>query len=137
MRVEMELWHLITLLLAFFSCVGVFGRLLIYQFEKRQQERFTAQEEARKEAEKRQQERFNSQETARKEAQAHWDERFSSLESSAKEWVRIERDFLEWKSNLPMTFVMRDDYVRNQTVIEFKLDSISTRIDNLKVKGGD
>lgn len=30
----MELWQLITLLLAFFSCVGVFGKVLLDQTEK-------------------------------------------------------------------------------------------------------
>ncbi|UCV13801.1 hypothetical protein [Quatrionicoccus australiensis] len=117
MRVEMELWHLITLLLAFFSCVGVFGRLLLGQFEKRQQERFAAQE------------------VARKEAQAHWDERFASLDNSAKEWARVERDFLEFKAVLPMTYVIRDDYVRNQTVIEAKLDALALRLENAQLKG--
>lgn len=117
MMIQMELWHLITLLLAFFSCVGVFGKVLLRQFEKRQNERFEAQE------------------TARKEAQNHWDHRFSTLDSSAREWVRVERDFLEWKAALPMTYVMRDDYVRNQTVIEAKLDAVALRIENIQLKG--
>lgn len=34
-----------------------------------------------------------------------------------------------------MTYVMRDDYVRNQTVIEAKLDSVALRIENLQLKG--
>lgn len=106
MLIQIELWHLITLLLAFFGCVGAFGKLLLAQFEKRQAERFDS-----------------------------WDKRFSSLESAAKEWLRVEREFLEWKADLPMTYVMRDDYVRNQTVIEAKLDSVALRIENLQLKG--
>lgn len=117
MMVQMELWHLITLLLAFFGCVGAFGKLLIAQFEKRQAERFRAME------------------TSRRESSDHWDQRFTSLERAAKEWTRVERDFLEWKADLPMTYVMRDDYVRNQTVIEAKLDSVALRLENLKLKG--
>ena len=39
MKIEMELWHLITLLLAFFGCVGTFGKVLLEMFDKRQAER--------------------------------------------------------------------------------------------------
>lgn len=106
MIVQLELWQLITLLLAFFSAVGFFGRILIAQFEKRQAEQA-----------------------------AHWDQRFTQLENGTKEVARIERDFLEWKSTMPMTYVLRDDYVRNQTVIEAKLDSVMLRIENLQLKG--
>lgn len=115
--IQLEVWHLITLLLAFFSCVCVFGRVLLNQFEKRQDQRFKAQEEARK------------------EAQNHWDQRFSTLEKAAGEWARVERDFLIFKAELPMTFVMRDDYVRNQTVIEAKLDGLALRLENAQLKG--
>jgi hypothetical protein len=117
MMIQIELWHLITLLLAFFGCVGAFGKLLLAQVEKRQAERFKALE------------------AARQTASEHWDQRFTYLENSAKEWVRIERDFLEWKADLPMTYVMRDDYVRNQTVIEAKLDAIAVRQENILLKG--
>ncbi len=128
MLMQIELWHLISLLLAFFGCVAGFGKLLLSQFEKRQAERAVAQEKSLDE-------RFKAQEEARKAAAEHWDQRFSGLESAAKEWVRVEREFLEWKADLPMTYVMRDDYVRNQTVIEAKLDSVALRIENLQLKG--
>lgn len=121
MMMQIELWHLITLLLAFFSCVGVFGRMLLKQFEKGQDQRFNAQEKARVEGQS--------------AAQAHWDQRFSTLEKAASEWSRIERDFLLFKADLPMTFVMRDDYVRNQTVIEAKLDGLALRLENAQLKG--
>lgn len=134
MMIQMELWHLITLLLAFFSCVGGFGALLLKQFEKRQAVSFKAQDDARLAAEKRQDERFESQENARKAAQEHWDQRFSDLSKDVSQVFRLERDFLEWKADLPMTYVMRDDYVRNQTVIEAKLDAVALRIENLQLK---
>lgn len=114
--IQLELWHLITLLLGFFGCVGGFGKILLSQFERRQAERFAAQEDARK------------------QAQDHWDDRFSILEKAARDWVRVERDFLEFQAKLPMTYVMRDDYVRNQTVIEAKLDAVALRIENLQLK---
>jgi hypothetical protein len=117
MLVQIELWHLITLLLSFFGAVAGFGKLLLTQFEKRQAERFAAQEEARN------------------AAAEHWDRRFIQLENVAREWLRVEREFLAFKADLPMTYVMRDDYVRNQTVIEAKLDSVALRLENLQLKG--
>lgn len=117
MKVEMELWHLILLLMAFFGAVWTFGTVLLGQFEKRQDER------------------FEEQERSRKEAQAHWDKKFASMEKSANEWVRLERDLLAFKGELPMTYVMRDDYVRNQTVIEAKLDALALRLENAQLKG--
>jgi len=117
MTVQLELWQLITLLLAFFGAVGGFGKVLLAQFDKRLKER------------------FESMEAAREASGVHWDKRFQGLEDAAKEWTRVERDFLAWKADLPMTFVMRDDYVRNQTVIEAKLDSVALRIENLQLKG--
>jgi hypothetical protein len=117
MMVSLTLWQLIILLLAFFSCVAAFGKILLNQFEKRQAERFEAQEKSRM------------------EAQAHWDQRFSTIDSSSREWARIEKDFLRWQAELPFRYVLRDDYVRNQTVIEAKMDAVITRLENLKLRG--
>lgn len=128
MIVTLELWQLITLLLAFFGCVGAFGSVLLKMFEKRLIERFSAQEKAQKAA-------AESQEKSRMEAQVHWDQRFTSLDSSSREWTRIEKDFLRWQAELPFRYVLRDDYVRNQTVIEAKMDAIATRLENLKLRG--
>lgn len=47
MKIEIELWHLITLLLAFFGCVAGFGKILLGQIDRRLDERFTAQDKAR------------------------------------------------------------------------------------------
>lgn len=119
MMIQMELWHLITLLLAFFSCVGIFGKVLLDQFEKRQGERFAAQE------------------AARQEAQRHWDHKFAGMEASAKEWTRLERDFLTFKADLPFSYVIRSDYARNQTVIEGKIDALALRWENAQLKGAN
>lgn len=117
MMITLELWHLITLLLAFFGCVAGFGKLLLAEFEKRQGERFAAQE------------------VSRQTAQEHWDQRFTTIEKGAAEWARVERDFLKFCAELPMTYVFRSDYVRNQTIIEAKLDSIALRQENILLQG--
>ena len=121
MKIEMELWHLITLLLAFFGCVGAFGKILINQFEKRLSERFKAQEQAREIGSKALQQTLN---------QHLIDER-----NTAAQLISIERDFLTWKAELPLQYVRREDYVRNQTIIEAKLDAVALKIENLQLKG--
>lgn len=60
--------------------------------------------------------------------------RFSAVEAAAKNIQKLERDFLEWKADLPLHYVRREDYVRNQTVIEAKLDALAVRIDNMKLR---
>lgn len=62
-------------------------------------------------------------------------QRFDSLESEAKEWVRLEREFLNFKADLPLHYVRREDYVRGQTVLEAKLDAVFTKIENIQLKG--
>ena len=49
MKIEMELWHLILLLLAFFGCVAGFSKVFLTQLETRLKERFVAQDKARQE----------------------------------------------------------------------------------------
>lgn len=121
MTMQMELWQLFTLLGALFGAVWSFGRVLMRQIDLRLDARFGAQE------------------TAREQAQHHWDARFSGLERSsvmeANKWQRIERDLLSLKADLPVQYVRREDYVRNQTVIEAKLDSVALKIENLQIKG--
>lgn len=122
MTVQLELWQLITLLLAFFGAIWTFGKVLMAQFDQRLDERFKAQEKARE------------------LAQNHWDTQFATIERASREeagqWRRIERDFLSFKADLPVNYVRREDYVRNQTVIEAKLDAVALSIQNIQLKGG-
>lgn len=121
MTIQLELWQLITLLLAFFSCVGIFGKVLLAQFERRLGERFQAQDEAREAGARSLREALN---------QHIIDERKTSAQV-----VSLERDFLNWKAELPVQYVRREDYVRNQTIIEAKLDAVALKIENLQLKG--
>lgn len=62
------------------------------------------------------------------------EQRFSAVEAAAKNIQKLERDFLEWKADLPIQYVRREDYVRNQTVIEAKLDAVAVRIENWQLR---
>jgi len=84
-------------------------------------------------------ERFQAMEAARIEASRHWDNKFAALEQAAsdneQEWRRVERDVLTLKADLPLHYVRREDYVRNQTVIEAKIDGLAIRLENAFLKG--
>lgn len=103
MKIELELWHLISMLLAFFSAVGVFGRVLLGQIDKRLDERFDIQT--------------------------------ALLQGTTGKVDKLERDFLEWRAELPIHYVRREDYVRGQTVIEAKLDALYNKLEVVQMKG--
>ena len=117
----LETRDVIALGLGFMALLGVFGRLLLSQIDRRLEARFDAQDKARA------------------SAKADWDNKFAELaEQNRREsmgWQQLERDFLGWKAELPIQYVRREDYVRNQTVIEAKLDGLALRIENQYLKG--
>lgn len=125
MTLSVDFWQLLAMaigiLTAFISVMFAAGKMLIGQFEKRLDDRFSAQEKSRL------------------EAQAHWDAKFAALEQAsandAKEWQRIEREIMGMKADMPVNYVRRDDYIRNQTIIEAKIDGLAVRIENAILKG--
>lgn len=120
MMVQVEFWQLVLLLIAFFGFLFSAGKVLLSQIDRRLNERFTAMEKTREDASK------------------HWDEKFSmAIEQNRREaegWSNLERDFLRFQAELPLQYVRREDYVRNQTVIEAKLDAVAMRIENLQLR---
>ena len=110
MTIQMELWHLIMLLVSFFGCIGGFGKVLLDQFANRLSEKFAAQE------------------ASRRTAKEDWDRRFGDLDRGQRS---LERDFLGLKADLPIHYVRREDSVRDQTVINAKLDALNARFDLL------
>lgn len=117
----LELWQIITLLLAFFGCVAGFGKVLVEQFERRQAERFAAHDQARAQGQKAMREIFE---------QHLVEERKNSVAVQA-----LERDFLNWKADLPVQYVRREDYVRGQVIIEAKLDGLYNKLEVVQLKG--
>ncbi len=117
----LELWHLVSLLLAFFGAVAAFGKVLLDQVEKRLSERFQAQDQAR--------------EAGAKALRETLDQHMQQEKQTAIQMQSLERDFLTWKAELPVQYVRREDYVRNQTIIEAKLDAVALKIENLQLKG--
>jgi uncharacterized membrane-anchored protein YhcB (DUF1043 family) len=123
--ISVELWQLLAflagLLLSCFGAVFTGGKLLLSQVERRLDERFAAQDEQRRQNQK------------------HLDAKFATLEKAAedeaREWRKIERQVMDLKAELPLSYVRREDYIRNQSVIEAKLDGLALRIENALLKG--
>ena len=61
-------------------------------------------------------------------------EKFAALEESTKELARLEKEFLVFQRDLPLYYVRREDYVRNQSVIESKLDALALKLENWQLK---
>lgn len=110
MRIELELWHLIMMLIAFFGCVTAFGKILLDQFEKRLQERFKAYESIQ-----------------------HTEQ--ASINKNIVAVQALERDFLKWQADMPLQYIRREDYIRGQSVIEAKLDALYNKLEVVQMKG--
>jgi hypothetical protein len=84
-------------------------------------------------------ERFKAMEKARIESTKHLDDKFNALEKAVnaneQEWRRVERDVLTLKADLPLNYVRREDFVRNQTIIEAKIDGLAIKLENIALKG--
>jgi len=127
MTIAVDIWQLIGAMGALLGMVASLiitaSKVLVGQFEKRLDEKFSAME------------------LASSRAQKHWDSQFSALEQAAideaKGWQRLERDIMQMKADLPNIYVRRDDYIRNQSVIEAKLDGLAVRIENALLKGNN
>ena len=83
-------------------------KILVSQFEARLKERFDAQESARN---------AGREESVR---------RTSRIEETTN---RLERELLTLKADLPVQYVRREDAIRQETVINAKLDALATRLD--------
>lgn len=98
MKVEFELWHLITLTLTLAGLFIGLSKMLLAQFERR------------------------------------IDDRLDSIIQESKGWRSVESDVLKLRVELAERYVKRDDYVRGQTVIEAKLDAISSELKNVQIQ---
>lgn len=64
-------------------------------------------------------------------------ERFGQLAADAQGWRTVERELLELRAELPVRYVRREDYIRGQTVIEAKLDAISSELKLVQIQGAN
>ena len=69
---------------------------------------------------------------------AQIDRRITGIEqqnrTESEGWKRIERELLDLRAELPVQYVRREDYVRGQTVIESKLDSLYSKLETIQLR---
>ena len=121
MTVQMEFWQLLTLLLAFFGFVAGSAKVLFSQIDRRLDERFAALEAARQMADSAMQATRNR----------HAEEE----QKVVTRLQALDRDFMQWKAELPLQYVRREDYVRGQTVLEAKMDALYNKLEVVQMKG--
>jgi len=120
--IKVEFRQSVLLLLSFLGFCGAVGKLLLYQIDRRLDAKFTAQEEARKAGDA----------AIHETLKAH----IAEESKNSGQLIELERQILNWKAELPINYVRREDFIRNQTIIEAKLDGLGNKIDATKYKGG-
>ena len=60
--------------------------------------------------------------------QAQQDERQKQQERLQGKVESMEKQLGEFNASLPMTYVLRDDYIRNQVVLEAKIDNMTAKL---------
>lgn len=63
--------------------------------------------------------------------QAQQDERQRAQDKLSEKVEVLENQFAEQKAVLPEKYVLRDDYIRNQAILEAKMDSIQKTLTDL------
>lgn len=60
----------------------------------------------------------------------------AAIRGQDEELRRIDREFLGLRAELAEKYVRREDAIREQVVINAKLDAIAVRLDNFTLRGG-
>lgn len=107
---RIELWHLVSMAIAFVTFCGVGGRVLLGLLQRDLDSRFKAVTQ-----------------------------RLEGIEARTRDesaqWQRIERELLHLKAELPLHYVMREDYVRGQSIVEAKLDGLADKLEKAQLRG--
>ena len=109
MNVTLELWQVITLLLAILGGFWTLAKILAGQVSRNIDEKFQAVATA--------------QETTTVQ-----------LEDHRAKLVELEKDLLKLMGTLPLEYVRREDFIRNQTTIEAKLDGVAHSLQQLAMQ---
>ncbi|QDL55333.1 hypothetical protein [Rhodoferax aquaticus] len=98
MIIELNLANLIFIIIAIIGAYWALAKMFLSQFQRSLNERFEAQD------------------LARKEKHAQLNVRLDGIEATSREeasqWQRIERELLSLKAEMPREYLRRDDYAR-------------------------
>lgn len=110
MKIELELWHVLSLGIAVLGAFFALAKLMLSSQLSHIAAGFAAQNT-----------RLEKIEQASRE--------------DANNWQRAERELLLLKAELPLNYVRREDYMQTVATIMAKLDAISLRMENILLKG--
>jgi len=109
-NVTLQLWQVITLLLTILGGFWALAKILAGQVGRNIDEKFKAVSESQKTT-------------------------ISTLEEQRAKLVDLEKDLLKLMGTLPLEYVRREDFIRNQTTIEAKLDGVAHSLQQMALKG--
>lgn len=135
MTIQVEFWQLVTLMISFLAFCFAAGRVLLSQADRRLDQKFESLEAIRAEAAKSWETKLTDMMLHRQTEMDRHREELAEYRKEAKGFQELEREFLKFRAALPIEYVRREDYVRNQTVIEAKIDGVALKIENLQLKG--
>lgn len=107
MSISIDFWHAVGYLLSFLGFCFGFAKLLLAQYSNRLESQF-------------------------KTLESHMDKLILTQEKQSEKVIQLERDLLTLKGEMPLQYVRREDFVRNQTVIEAKLDALALKIEKFR-----
>ncbi|WP_265535391.1 hypothetical protein [Pseudomonas saponiphila] len=104
--IELPLWQMIGITATVLAMFAGLVKLLLAQMESRLEQRF-----------------------------AMMDKRFEGVSKDSERLRDVELRLERLKGEMPLHYVQREDYVRNQTVLEAKLDALALKLENVQLKG--
>lgn len=123
------LWAMFGLLSVFGTLVAALVRWSIKQFEARLAATHQAQADQSAHLSK----QIDDMAKKREELIGKFRGRFEEVEKRQR---AHEREFMELKVELSRDYVRREDFVRNQTVIEAKIDGLASKLEVYQLRGG-
>lgn len=119
--INLELWHLVLLLLAFLGACGAFGKVLLGMLQRHIDARFDLLAQAWAQQYGALSKRLEAMDEARK--------------GDSDQWRSIERELMVLQRDLPLNYVRREDYVQAVATIMAKLDAMTLRFENILLRG--
>lgn len=63
------------------------------------------------------------------------DQRFAIVDKDSERLRQVEIGMERLRGDMPLHYVRREDWVRNQSIIESKLDGLALKLENVQLKG--
>ena len=63
------------------------------------------------------------------------DQRFAVVDRDSERLREVEIGLERLRGEMPLHYVRREDWVRNQSIIEAKLDGLALKLENVQLKG--